>query len=34
MRFSQWPRGIGWNLYYAIIGNDFDKMGKEEFSYA
>lgn len=24
----------GWNLYYATIGNDFDKIEKEEFSYA
>ncbi len=29
MRFSQWPREIGWSLYYAIIENDFDKIKKE-----
>ena len=34
IRFSQWPEETGWNLYYATIGNDFDKIEKEEFSYA
>jgi hypothetical protein len=25
--------GTGWNLYYATIGNDFDKIEKEDSSY-
>ena len=32
MRFSQWQRDTGWDSHYATIGNDFDKIEKEDFS--